>query len=158
MAYSTFQADESYRGAGSGSEYLIQIINEDNPSESFTGFSGLSHTDSFEIVPIEEAGNDGVDEFADGRHNLSLQMNGFWRAAYNDSFFLTRQNFIGKRWTVFRKKNRGAYAGTVVDVFTGTKLESYSSQQGARGAITFSMSGQASRRYNGAEWVAEAGE
>lgn len=158
MAYADFQGDQVYRGAAAGAEYLLQIADEDDPSVSFTGFSGLSHTDSFEVIPVEEAGNDGVDEFADGRHNLSLQMNGFWKAVYNDNFFRTRQNFIGKSWTVMRKRNRGAFAGTVVDVFVNFKIESYSSQQGARGAITFTMSGQASRRYSGAEWLLEAGE
>lgn len=154
MPYSDFQATKEYVGAGAGAQFLIVMTNNDNPSEVFTGFSGVSGNDDFEQVPIEEAGNDGVDEFATGRHSGAVNLNGFWRAEYNDNFFPTRQSFIGKTWTLMRKiaPDRPS-AGTVVDVWTNVNISSYSSQQGARGAVTFAMSAPFSRRYNGEEWA-----
>ena len=157
MAYSDFEATEEYLGAGAGAQYLIVMVNVDNPSESFTGFSGVSGNDDFEQIPIEEAGNDGVDEFATGRHSGAVNLNGFWRPEYNDGFFPTRQSFVGRTYTLFRKiaPDRPS-AGTVVDVWTNINVSSYASQQGARGAMTFSMSAPFSRRYNGQQWAAIA--
>lgn len=157
MAYSNFAADATYSTAAAGSAYLIQMVNQEDPSESYTGFSGLSINESFEAIPIEEAGNDGIDEIAQGRHTVAVSFNGFFRPEYNDGLLITRQTFVGKRWTAFRKNNRGTYAGTVVDVITNVTIDSQATQQGARGAITFTMSAQASRRYNGTQWATITG-
>ena len=159
MSYSNFQTDASgvYLGVGTGAAYVIQLVAEDDPSVSFTGFSGMSINEAFEAIPVEEAGNDGVDEIAQGRHTVAVSFNGFFRPETNDGQMVTRQSFIGRRFVAFRKVARGTFADTVIDVVTGVTVDSQGTQQGARGAITFTTSAQATRRYNGAEWAARTG-
>jgi len=155
MGYADFQndVDGAYLGALAGSACIIQLVAEEDASISFTGFSGMSINEAFEAIPIEEAGNDGVDEIAQGRNTVAVTFNGFFRPKENDEQLITRQNFVGKRFIAFRKYSRGTFADTVIDAVTGVTVDSQGTQQGARGVITFTTSAQATRRYSGAEWA-----
>ena len=159
MSYSDWQTDAggAYLGGLAGAACIIQLVDEADPSVSFTGFSGMSINEAFEAIPLEEAGNDGVDEILQGRNTVAVTFNGFFRPKENDEQLITRQNFVGKRFVAFRKYIRGTFAGTVIDVVTGVTIDSQGTQQGARGAITFTTSAQATRRYSGAEWATLTG-
>ena len=79
MSYSDFVASEEYASKQSGSALHVLIIDEDDPTQTVIGATtGINATDDFETIPIEEAGEDGVDEIVQGRHSGNLTIPAFW--------------------------------------------------------------------------------
>lgn len=158
MAYADFVASEEYKSKHSGSGLLVQILDEDDPTKVIIGATtGINGTDDFETVPIEEAGNDGVDEIVQGRHTISITLPAFWTPAWNDTL-PTRQSFIGKSYTVLEliAEDR-PNAGTVVNAYTGCKVSRYGQSNGARGVKTVDLAFACERRYSGQEWATLTG-
>lgn len=158
MPYRDLQSSPEYVSKHAGSGIEVSIMNELNPSELVVGaLSGNNSSEDFEAIPIEEVGNDGVDEIVQGRHSGSISCPGFWTPEWNDSL-PTRQTFIGKRYTVMARIAEGRpQAGTVVNVWTGCTLTRLGQSHGARGALTIDMAFLFTNRYNGAEWAERAG-
>jgi len=157
MPYAEFQATADYASKHAGAALRILIFNEKDPGAPIIGAAtGINGTDDYEAIPIEEAGNDGVDEIIQGRHTVSLTVQGFWTPEWNDRL-PTRQDFIGKKWTVMEviAEDRPG-AGEIVDVWTGCVMSRNGLAHGARGAKTFDLAFQAITRYNGKEWAALA--
>ena len=152
--YAEFVQSDAYQSKSPGAALEVLIQNELNPAESLIGkTSGLNINEDFETLPVEESGNDGVDEIVQGRHQVTCSVPGFWSPAYGDNL-PTRQDFIGKTWTIIKRiATPFPGAGTVVDVVTGAKLSSLANQTGARGLVTINMSFTAERRYNGKQWA-----
>ena len=156
--YAEFAADEEYTSKQSGSAIEVLIINADDPSDVIIGATtGINSTDDFEVIPVEEAGEDGVDEIVQGRHSLQFTIPAFWTPEWGDNL-PTRQNFIGKSYVVIERFGEDRpNAGVVINAFTGCKLSRVGQQQGARGAKTVDLAFACQRRYNGAEWAALTG-
>ncbi len=158
MDYSTFQTLEEYLEKHSGSALMVSIVNQQDPADLLVGMtSGLNPNENFETLPVEEAGNEGVDEIAQGRHDGSMSVPAFWTPQWNDRV-PTRENFIGKTYMVIVSigaKRPGE--GTVVDVFLGCKLNNVSSPFSARGLRSFNLSFVFEDHKNGAQWAAGSG-
>lgn len=154
MAYADFVATDEFTSKHSGSGVEIVIIDENNPAEIIIGAtSGINFSDDFETLPIEEAGNDGVDEIVQGRHSGTCSLPAFFTPRANDAL-PTRQSFIGKAFVILERVAVGRPgAGTVLMAYTGAKLSRLGGQQGARGVKTIDMAFTYERRFNGAEWA-----
>lgn len=159
MSYSDFIDSESYLSKVSGSHIAVLLFKEDNPSDPVIGgATGINHTDDFETIPIEEAGNDGVDEIVQGRHTGSCTIQAFWAARRNDRL-PTRQAFIGNVWLIIEVIAPGRPgAGNVVNAYTGCVNSRVGGAHGARGAKTTDLAFTYERRYNGKEWAALTGQ
>ena len=158
MAYADFVADDEYQSKQSGSALHVLIIDEDDPTSTVIGATtGINATDDFETIPVEEAGEDGVDEIVQGRHSGNLTVPAFWTAQWNDTL-PTRQNFIGKSYTIIERFGEDRpNAGTVVNAYTGCKLSRVGASNGARGAKTLDLAFAYERRYNGQQWATLTG-
>jgi hypothetical protein len=157
-AYADLVASEEYQSKHTGSALQVVIIDAASPGELVIGATtGSNCSEDFEVVPVEESGNDGVDEIAQGRHSGTLSVPGFWTPQWNDSL-PSRQSFIGREFIVMEKIgiNR-PNAGTVVNVWEGAKISRYGQSNGARGAKTLDLAFSFTTRYNGAEWALKTG-
>lgn len=155
MTYADLQALADYRTKYTGAKVAITLYNAENPSEIIIGATtGLNISEDFEAVPIEEAGNDGVDEHAQGRHTGSCTVPAFYTPEWQDQL-PTRQSFKGKSYVVMARVAPGwPGEGTVLDVLVGCVLTRMGKQMGARGALTLDLAFNITRRYSGAEWAA----
>lgn len=158
MTYADFQTTESFRTKKAGANFDVAIVNANDPADRVLGAAaGLNFNDQFSTNPVEELGNDGVDEFTDGRHRGTGTVSAFWTPEWADRV-PTRQNFIGRKYTIFNRIAQGREgAGTVVDVFTGSKINSVSSDIAPRGNRMINLGFDYARRYSGEEWAALAG-
>jgi hypothetical protein len=158
MAYADFQALPEFREKQSGAGVEILIFDAANPGAPIIGAaSSLNATEEFATTPVEEAGNDGVDEFVQDRHTGRADISAFYTPAWAESV-PTRQSFIGKSYTVIERVAVGrAGAGTVLRAFTKCRITGVSNAHGARGPMTTNLSLVFSRAYNGAEWAVLAG-
>ena len=157
MGYATFVASADYTSKMAGAALAIKLYDESNIGAPIIGgATGLNESDDFESIPIEEAGNDGVDEIVQGRHTCAGTIQAFWSPQRNDAL-PTRQTFIGKKFTIVVEIAPGRPgAGSIVDVFTGAVLNRRASAFGARGARTIDIAYMAERHYNGTEWAEKA--
>lgn len=157
-AYTTFMASDEYATKISGSGVLAVIINALDPSDVIIGaVTGVNISEDFEIIPIEEGGNDGVDEIVQGRHTINVTLQAFWTPKWNDTM-PTRQTFIGKEYVILEKVAPGRpQEGNVLNAVTGCKISRVGQAHGARGAKTFDIAFGAERRYSGSEWAALSG-
>ena len=158
MSYAAYRASDAYTSKVAGASVEILILNADDPSEVIIGrTTGMNSNEDFETLPVEEAGESGVNEIVDGRHTITGNLPAFYSPQWNDRL-PTRQNFIAKRYTIMKRIGEDwPHAGTVLDVVTGCKLSRLGNQQGARGLITLDMAFTGERRYNGGEWEALTG-
>lgn len=158
MAYADLVADASYRTKKTGAQLEIVLVLEDDPTDAVIGAaSGINCNESYETVPVEEAGNDGVDEIAQGRHRGSCSLSYFWTPARGDSL-PTRQSFIGKSYAILiRIGVNQPLEGTVVDAFVGCVVNANNSSVQARGARMGDLSFDFTRRFSGGEWAAAYG-
>lgn len=158
MAYADFVADEQYASKQSGSAIEVLIVNASDPSDVIIGATtGINSTDDFETIPVEEAGEDGVDEIVQGRHSGTLSIPAFWTPEWNDSL-PTRQSFLGKEYVILERFGEDRpNPGTVINAYVGCKLSRVGTQQGARGAKTVDLAFAYERRYNGQEWATLTG-
>jgi hypothetical protein len=158
MSYSDFQALPEFREKQSGAGVEILIFDAADPGAPIIGAaSSMNLTQEFAVTPVEEAGNDGVDEFVQDRHTGRADISAFFTPAWAESI-PTRQSFIGKSYTVIERIAPGrAGAGTPLRVLTKARITGVSDSHGARGAMTTNLSMVFSRAYNGAEWAALAG-
>jgi hypothetical protein len=158
MAYSDFKTLPEFREKQSGAGVEILIFDALNPGAPIIGAaSSLNITEEFAVTPVEEAGNDGVDEFVQDRHTGRADVSAFFTPAWSESV-PTRQSFIGKSYTVIERVAIGrAGAGSVLRVLDKCRITGVSQGHGARGAMTTNLSLVFSRSYNGAEWAALAG-
>lgn len=158
MAYADYEALPAYTGRVSGSHIGVAIHEVDssgklNGDPVIGGTSGINKRGDFEIIPIEEAGNEGVDEIVQGRHSGSVNVQGFWSSERNDKL-PTRQSFIGKEYVIFEFiADERPGAGTIVNAYLGCRNNSYGSSHGARGPKTIDLGFAYERRYSGKEWA-----
>jgi hypothetical protein len=158
MAYTDFRASDAYPSKQPGAGQAVTLYDSQDPTRVIVGaVTSFSSRDDLETIPIEEAGNDGVDEIAQGRHSGSGSIACFFSAETNDNL-PTRQSFIGRKFTVLVVVAPGRPGeGTVLNAYTGLALQGVSTSVGARGAVTMDSSFVYERRYNGTEWAALTG-
>jgi len=158
MSYADYKASDAYTSKISGASIEILLLNANDPSEVIIGrLTGHNVNEDYETLPIEECGEDGVDEIVDGRHTITGNLPAFFSPQWMDRL-PTRQDFLGKRYTIMRRVGENwPHAGTVIEVVTGAKLSRIGTQQGARGVMTIDLAYTAERRYNGEEWSELAG-
>jgi len=154
MPYADLVADPAYTSKHSGSGIEILIAEEGDPSQLVIGATtGNNNNEDFETIPVEEAGNDGVDEFVQGRHSGTMSIPAFWTPQWNDTL-PSRQDFVGKRYTIFTRIAPGRPgAGTVTNAWIGCTLSRLGISFGARGAVTLDLAFSFKRRYKGQEWA-----
>lgn len=162
MKYSDFAATNAYIDKQAGSAVRIVIYKSSDPSQALIGrLTGINGDDGFEIIPIEESGEDGVNEIAVGRHGGNLTINGFFTPERND-VLPTRQNFLagglGEEFTIMQVTGDNRIGDALpLNVFVGAKCSRHNVAQGARGVLTFDLAFSFTRRYPGKEWAALAG-
>jgi len=157
--YKALNTGQHYASKKSGAAIEVVILNEDDPSVPIIGATtGINVNEDFEANPVEEAGNDGVDEIVDGRHTVSFSIPGFWTPEWNDRL-PTRQDFIGKSYLVLERIGKSQPGeGTVLNAYTGCKISGLGHSHGARGNKTLDIRFLAERRYNGDEWATLSGQ
>lgn len=155
MPYADFQLTDQYTSRVPGASVEVLIINSRDPADVIIGkVTGANANEDFETLPVEEAGESGVEEIAQGRHTGSMTVPAFYSPKWNDSL-PTRQTFLGREYTIIKRIAADfPNAGTVLEVYTGCRLNRIGTQQAARGLMTFDLSFLYKRRYNGAEWAA----
>jgi hypothetical protein len=153
-AYTDFMAEDAYATKHSGSGVEIVLVNEEDPTDVVIGAAtGINVSEDFEVVPVEEAGNDGVDEIVQGRHSGSLTIQAFFTPEWNDGL-PTRQTFIGKSYVILERIPEGRPgAGNVLNAYTGAKMSRKGGAHGARGAKTLDLAFAFERGYNGEEYA-----
>lgn len=154
MAYADFKADDAYASKHDGAAVQVVFVNESDPTDTLVGaVTSFNINNTFRLGPVEEAGNDGVDEITVGAHSGNGDFAAFFTPEWNDRL-PTRQDFIGRSYTIMRRVgvNRD-FEGTVLDAVTGAKLERVSHQHPARGNLMVSASFMFERHYNGDEWA-----
>lgn len=158
MGYADFKTTDDYPTKKTGAQIEVLILDEADPSDVIIGATtGMSWNEDYENVPIEEAGNDGVDEIAQGRHTIGFTVPAFFTPEWNDSL-PTRQTYKGKSYTVVEKIGPGwPGEGTVLNAIVGNRLNRIGSNTAARGAKTFDLAFTGKRRYNGDEWATLSG-
>lgn len=152
--YNEFKGRQEYLAKYSGSAIGVAIFDELDPSKVVIGkVSGVNPNQNFEAIPIEEAGNDGVDEIVQGRHDGAMSVSAFWTPEWADTV-PTRQNFIGKKYLIllFVGAQRPS-EGVILGAYTGGVINNISDPFGARGARTFNFSFLFERQYSGQEWA-----
>jgi hypothetical protein len=162
MLYADYKQLDAYVQKQSGSAVRVVITRDAAPATPLLSLTtGINWTDTFEQLPVEEAGEEGINEITTGRHSGSANVNGFWTAERNDKL-PSRQNFLdegtGGTYTIMEvvgKKRPGEE--TPVNVFTGCKISSYGSAHGARGLKTFDLSFIYEERLTGEQWAALTG-
>lgn len=154
MGYQDLIDSPNYIARQAGAAVAVLLYEEVITAKPIvSGSSGINHSDDFEKIPIEEAGNDGVDEIVDGRHTGQASFQGFWSAERNDAL-PTRQDFIGKRYIILEVFGpTRPNAGQVINAYTGVAVSRLGGAHGARGPKTFDMTFLYERRYNGKEWA-----
>ncbi len=164
MKYSELIANATYRRAQTGSGLRVVILRVSDGATVLIGStSGLSASDDFEQLPVEEAGEEGVNEIATGRTSGSANCQGHYRLSSND-ILPSRASFLGangdgEEYVVMKVRgDKRLGTGIPVDVFTGAKISRYGTQQGARGLVTFDLAFVYKQRWNGKEWMARSGD
>lgn len=158
MRYSEYKGKDAYRQKHSGSAVRIVIYRASEPNKPLIGnTTGINWTDQFEQLPVEEAGEEGVNEITTGRHSGSATVNGFFTPERNDKL-PSRENFLdagtGGEYTIMEVVgNKREGVGVPLNVFVGSKINSYGSAHGARGLKTFDASFTYTHRYNGEQWA-----
>lgn len=157
MAYADLEASDSYVSKHSGAGVAVALYDENDVAAPLLGAaSNVNATDDFEGIGIEEAGNDGVDEWVLGRHSGSGTIQAFFTPKWNDAL-PTRQNFIGRRFILIEKiAATRPSAGEILNAYVGVIITRVGSSHGARGAKTFDIAINYERRYSGSEWAAKA--
>lgn len=161
--YADLMASAAYDSKLAGAAVAITIVETSSAGEKMIGAAtGINVRDDFEQVPIEEAGEEGVNEIVTGRNSGSFTVNGFFSPKRNDQM-LSRGNFLGddgtgREFTIFETIAPGRQGeGTLISVLVGAKFNNQSSAHGARGVKTIDLSGVYLRRYTGEEYMAEFG-
>lgn len=163
MLYAQYQATEAYVQKTAGAGIRIAIYRATDPKPLIASTTGINARDDFETVPIEEAGEDGVNEIVTGRHTGSGSLNGFFTPERND-ILPSRQNFLesgnGIEYTILevtgdrRVGTETNGDAVVLNAYTGVKISSYSHAVGARGVVGFDMAFTYTHRFSGEEWAA----
>lgn len=161
--YADLKASDQYDAKIAGSAVGVVIYNANDPSDIIIGAAtSLTAQEGFEQVPVEEAGNDGTDEFVTGRHSGTGSMSAFWTPKWADQV-PTRQQFIDREFVIIktiapnRRRNGVDLAGAVIEAFIGVKINSVNAQHGARGAMMLDLGFVYSRKFNAKEWAERTG-
>lgn len=157
MKYSEFKASDAYTQKHSGSGVRIALYKGSEAAPLIESTTGINATDDFETLPVEEAGEDGVDEQVTGRHSGSGTLNGFWSPEREDKL-PNRQNFIaegnGVEYTIMELAGDNRIGEDLpLRVFVGCKISRYGSGHGARGLKTIDLAFNYTRRYSGQQWA-----
>jgi len=158
MSYADFQASDQYRSKVAGASYEVLILNEADPSDVIIGkTTGLNLNEDYESLPVEEGGEDGVNEIVQGRHAISGNVPALFTPERNDRL-PSRLNFIGKTYSIIQRIGEDwPGAGQVIQVVTGAKISRRGDQSGARGLVTLDLAFVAKTRYTGKQWNARTG-
>ncbi len=156
--YNELVASTTYNAKISGAGVGIMFRPSSDPTvQVFGAVTDFNFQESFGQNPIEEVGNDGVDESVEDRHTGSGSATLFFTAKRNDEL-PSRDFFIGREFTVVRKiAPKRAQAGAVIDAFVGLKISNVSGGQSARGSMTLQISFVYTRRFTGTQWAEISG-
>jgi len=101
--------------------------------------SSLSNNDNFPRIPVQEIGNDGTNEFADGQHTGSLQVGKFWGKNKVIKRFLPRRDKTNNITHLCKKTfclvKYSTCTGTYLEKFTGCKISRVSQSVSANGVF-----------------------
>ena len=154
MSYAEFAVADAYNSTSTGSAIQVLLINElDAGDVVIAQTTGIQAAEDYETIGVEEAGEEGVNEIAQGRHSGSASIPGFWRPGTNDDL-PSRNSFIGKTYTIIEKiAAKRPSAGIILNVYVGCKINRYNQSFGARGLKTHDLGFLFQTRYNGEEWA-----
>lgn len=156
MAYADYTQLDAYQSKVSGSHVEIRLYRADQTKPMISQSAGINVSDAYEVLQVEEAGDEKVEETVIGRHNGSGSLEAFWTAERNDALH-TPENFLAveNEFTLQEVIARGRPgAGTVVNCYTGVYLSNISHSHGARGLKNMSFQFVYETHYNGLQWSA----
>lgn len=167
MQYADYTTKNAYIQKAPGAGIRVAIYKDGETQPLIASTTGINARDDFEGVPIEEAGEDGVNEIVVGRHTGSGTVQLFWTPERNDKL-PTRQNFLsegnGVKYTIVeftgdRRVGTDDATGDAItlNAYTGVVITSMSHQVGARGVVGADLSFLFERRYSGQEWATKNG-
>ena len=165
--YTQFSATDQYASSlpGAGVRIIIYKVNDDGLSAVWIGTSltGINASEPIELIPVEEAGNEGVDEIVTGRIGpVTANVEGIWSPKIND-LLPWRGSFLGagsgEEYVIQEVIGDGRTGeGLPVLIYEGAKIGGVSHAHGARGNKTFSLQFTAKWRYPGQPWAARTGD
>lgn len=164
MKYSELAATATYRSglAGAGVRVMIYRVS-DRQTVLVGSTAGISPSDDFEVVSLEEAGSNGVDELVSGRHTGQCNVQGYFRLETND-LLPTRDTNLGEgdgeEYVVMQiMGDKRVGVRIPINVYEGCKITRYTpGSHGARGVLNFDLSFLYKRRYNGRQWMNKTGD
>lgn len=163
MPYATYQQQEAYAQKQPGAGIRVALYRDDSPTPLIASTTGVNARDDFEAIPVEEAGEEGVDEVVVGRHTASGTIQIMWTPERND-LLPSRQSFLGTgnghKYTILELTGDGRVGtdaatgeAVVLNAWTGCVISSWDHSVGARGVVSGTLQFLAERRYTGKEWA-----
>lgn len=162
MKYSEYQATNAYDSKHSGSAVKVVVYKASDPSRPLiSNTTGINWSDDIEVLPVEEAGEEGVNEQVTGRISGAGTVNGFWSPKVNDQL-PERDTFLaggeGEEYTVMEiAGNKRIGQDLPLNVFSGVKFSKHGSAHGARGLKTYDLAFSYTNRQSGLQWATATG-
>lgn len=156
MGYAELVASDDYITKHAGAELQVLLVSEADPGKILIGaVTGLTVTVAYEVVGVEEAGNEKTTQQVQGRATVTASLNAFWTPEWGDRLQDT-SNFIGEGpYTIIVQIGPNwPNAGTVVDAVTGCIMSNHNKSFGARGARTMDMAFAGIESLRGTSWEA----
>jgi len=146
------EATPRYRQVAAGAVVGVKFILVDDPKVFYVGgISGFTTNQDIEALPVETVGTRLAEEHVVGRYAGTVSTNGFFTPEKGDAFVPASSTFDRLKWHAYRFKTVGVDAGVPFDAILDWVVSRATIQQGARGLLTFDMSGPFRERLTGKE-------
>ena len=154
LKYSKMMATKHYDSVSAGAVVGVKFILVSDPTVFFIGkggVSGFTISEDIEALPVESVGTRKADEIVSGRFSGTASLNGFFSPRKGDTFVPATSTFTKLQWHAYRYHTEGETAGVPFDAVMYWTISRATIPQGARGLVTFDMSGPFVERLTGEE-------
>lgn len=159
--YSDLIQTSNYDSVLAGAIIGVRFILVDDPKIVFTGgvtgktersgVSGFTVNQQIEQNVVETVGHRLPEEIVPGRYAGTASVNGFYSPRKGDTFVPASSTFVGLQWHAYRFYTEGPFRGVPIDAVFYWSIANATVTQGARGLMTFEMSGPFVERLTGKE-------
>lgn len=156
LKYSALKKTPKFDDVMAGAIVGVRFILADDPAVSFIGvdrgtggISGFTVSQQIEALPVESVGTRLADQIVRGRFSGTASVNGFFSLRKGDEFVPDSETFTNLQWHCYRYQTEGSAKGVPFDAVTYWTIASCTIPQGARGLVTFEMSGPFIERLRG---------
>lgn len=145
-----------YDGKRAGSTFLVQIRDVATKALVADGVTQWSADDAFEVLQVEETGEDGINETVDGRHNGQGSFSGNF-TAHRQDLLPSRSDNVREFTITVKPRPDQADAGIPQIVLVGVHFTSINVQGAARGLVTLTGAFTYQRKYTGVKFAVQSG-